>query len=412
MATRLASLDNARVSAVAFDPGQLAVADPYPVLARLREAGPVCRLASGFWAVTGYDAVMQVLSHRSCASGPIGQRYLDGLPPGAARDEMSRRINFLDPPDHQRVRSLVSKAFTPRRIADLVPWIAATAARLLDGLDDLERLDLLRRFAHQLPSLVISELLGVPADDRDRLTAWSDAVAPLLGLQVAPADRERAIAAAEELHGYLGALLDERRGRPGSDLLSALLAAEEDGQRLDRPELLSLAATLYSAGHRTTRDLFANGMSVLLAERGRYRHVVEGRWRVSEVVEEFLRYETPTLFVVRVPLEPISIGGVDVGAWEPLLVFLSAANRDPAAFDRPDDFLPGRGGPPSLSFAYGAHYCLGASLARAEAEVMLSAVTGRWPGLALAPDGPLRWRQRGPFRGLDALGVSPRAHAR
>src|SRR5262249_28314861 len=155
--------------------------------------------------------------------------------------------------DHQRVRGLVSKAFTPRRIADLVPWMTATAERLLDELGGLAQVDLLRRFAHQLPSLVISELLGVPIADRDRLTGWSDDVAPLLGLEVSPADRERAIVAAEEFHAYLGHLLDERRHRPGADLLSGLLAAEENGQRLDRAELLSLAATLYSAGHRTTR---------------------------------------------------------------------------------------------------------------------------------------------------------------
>lgn len=393
--------------AVAFDPADLACADPYPLLRELRDAGPVVRLANGFWAVSGYAAAHEALVHRGCGSSPIGARYLDGLPPGAARDEMSRRINFLDPPDHPRVRSLVSKAFTPRRIAELIPWIAETAARLLDDLDGVGEIDLLSRFAHQLPSLVISELLGVPPADRDRLTAWSDAVAPLLGLQVAEADRERAIAAAEEFHGYLSALLDERARRPGADLLSALLAAEEDGARLDRTELRSLAATLYSAGHRTTRDLFTNGMSVLLSDPERYRRVVAGEWNVAAVVEEFLRYETPTLFVVRIPLEPVTIAGVAVGAWEPLLVFLSAANRDPDVFREPDRFQPGRDAQPALSFAYGAHYCLGASLARGEAECMLAAVARRWPALRLAPGHALHWHQRGPFRGLDALLVRP-----
>jgi cytochrome P450 len=318
---------------------------------------------------------------------------------------MSRRINFLDPPDHPRVRSLVSKAFTPRRIAELAPWIAATAEQLLDEIGDPGEIDLLRRFAHQLPSFVISELLGVPTGDRDRLTAWSDAVAPLLGLQVSADDRARAIAAAEDFHAYLSALLDERRHRPGADLLSALLAAEENGQRLERAELLSLAATLYSAGHRTTRDLFTNGMAALLAEPDRYRRVTEGTWTVAQVVEEFLRYETPTLFVARVPLEPVTIGGVEIDAWQPVLVLLSAANRDPAVFDDPDQFRPGRGGPLALSFAYGAHFCLGASLARAEAEIMLGAVARRWPALGLAPGRALRWHQRGPFRGLDELMV-------
>jgi cytochrome P450 len=318
---------------------------------------------------------------------------------------MSHRINFLDPPDHPRVRSVVSKAFTPRRIALLRPWMEATTEQLLDTLEGVERVDLLRRFAHQFPSLVISELLGVPIADRDRLTGWSDAVAPLLGIRVDPDDKARAIAAAEEFHAYLGALLDERRRHPGEDLLSALLVAEESGQRLEHVELLSLAATLYSAGHRTTRDLFTNGMSVLLREPSRFRQVVAGTWTVPSVVEEFLRFETPTLFVARVPLEPVTIGGVAIGAWEPLLVFLSAANRDPAVYEAPDTFRPGRAGPPALSFAFGAHYCLGASLARSEAEVMLAAIARRWPDVALAADEALRWHQRGPFRGLDALVV-------
>jgi len=381
---------------------RLAVDDPYPLLAQVRRAGPVVRLTNGFWAVTGYEAAMEVFRQRAFASGPIAGRYVDALPPGAARDEMSHRINFLDPPDHPRVRGLVSKVFTPRRVADLMPWIAATAEQLLDDLDAPE-FDLLGRFAHQLPSLVISEMLGVPSADRDQLTAWSDAVAPLLGITMSDADRERAIAAAEDFHAYLSALLDERRRVPGDDLLSALLAAEENGERLQRVELLSLAATLYSAGHRTTRDLFSNGMSVLLSGDA-FHLVVDGHWTAAAAVSEFLRYETPTLFVVRIPVEPTTVNGAAIGAGEPVLIFLAAANRDPAVFDDPDAFRPGRDGSPALSFAYGAHYCLGASLARSEAETMLTALTRRMPALRLA-DCPLRWHQRGPFRGLDELRV-------
>jgi cytochrome P450 len=393
---------------VAFAPIDLAqVEDPYPLLAGMREIAPVLRLESGFWAVTGYDATLEVFRQRGCASGLIAQRYLASLPPGAARDEMSHRINFLDPPTHTRVRGLVSKAFTPRRVADLMPWIAATAEQLLDDLDGAGEVDLLARFAHQLPSLVISELLGVPSADRDQLTSWSDAVAPLLGLEISDDDRARALAASEAFHGYLGALLDARRRQPGDDLLSALLAAEEDGERLGRTELLSLAATLYSAGHRTTRDLFSNGLSVLLRAPARYRRVVRGEWPVADVVAEFLRYETPTLFVVRIPVEPVVIAGVAIGAFEPILIYLAAANRDPATYAEPDVFRPRPDAPPPLSFAYGPHYCLGASLARSEAEVMLSALVRRWPRLALSAAQPLRWHLRGPFRGLDELVARP-----
>ena len=388
----------------AFDPGDLdELDDPYPTLADLRATAPVLALADGFVAVTGQAAALEALRHPSCGTAPIAARYLDGLPAGAARDEMSHRINFLDPPDHPRVRGLVSKAFTPRRVAALDPWMRTTARSLLEPLVGAGPVDLLAAYAHQLPSLVISELLGVPPEDRDHLTRLSDATAPLLGVRVSDDERAAAIAAAEEMHAALASLLDERRARPGDDLLSALLVAEEDGERLHRAELLSLAATLYSAGHRTTRDLFANGLSTLLAAPERWAAVVDGAWAPADVVTEMLRHETPTLFVARIPYEDISLAGVPVPALAPLLVYLAAANRDPAVYDEPDAFRPGRPGPAPLSFAFGAHYCLGASLAKAEAEVMLTALVERAPRTRLA--GALAWHQRGPFRGLDALPV-------
>jgi len=392
------------VTVSTFDPGDLDhAADPYPVLAELRATGSVALLDSGFVAVTGHEAALEALRHPRCGTSPIAARYLDGLPEGAARDEMSHRINFLDPPDHPRVRGLVAKAFTPRRVTALGPWMRDTAEGLLDRLPGVGPFDLLAEYAHQLPSLVISEMLGVPPADREALTGFSDRTAPLLGVRVEEGERDQAIAAAEEFHGYLSALLDARRRSPGDDLLSALLAAEDDGERLQRVELLSLAATLYSAGHRTTRDLFTNGMSVLLTEPDRWRAVTSGDWAVTDVIDEFLRYETPTLFVARIPYEDIELGGVAVGAFAPLLVYLSAANRDPAAYDEPDAFRPGRSGPNPLSFAFGAHFCLGASLARAEAEVMLETLARRQPHLRLADE--LHWHQRGPFRGLDRLMV-------
>ena len=391
-----------------FDPADLDPADPSPLLARLRRAARVLPLANGFVVVTGHEEALEVLRHPACGSSPIALRYLDRLPAGAARDEMGHRINFLDPPDHPRVRGLVSKAFTPRRVEAIRPWMERTADELIDRVaatpDDDGTVDLLARFAHQLPSLVISELLGVPIADRDRLTGWSDAVAPLLGVEVSGDDLRGAVAAAESFHDYLGALLDERRAVPGNDLLSALVTAEDDGDRLERVELLSLAATLYSAGHRTTRDLFTNGMSELLADPARWGRVVDGTWAVPDVVSEFLRHDTPTLYVARVALADVAIGGITVPAGSPVLVYLSAANRDPMAYEDPDGFRPGRGGPPNLSFAFGAHYCIGASLARSEAETMLATLVRRVPGLSSAGR-PLRWHLRGPFRGLDELRV-------
>ena len=370
-------------------------ADPYALFAAWRAAGPRLRTPSGFVVATSWQAAMDALRDPSATSGLIGQRYRDALPPGAARDELSHRINFLDPPDHPRVRALVSKAFTPRRVAELRPYVESTASSLLDELVARGRFDLLHDFCHQVPSLVISELLGVPVGERDRLTALSDAVTPLLGLSVTDDERTAAVAAAEEMHATLGELLADRQAHPGDDLLSALAAAEEDGERLSRAELLSLAATLYSAGHRTTRDLTVNGMAVLLTGGGTFGP------DVSSTVQEMLRFETPTLYVARVTTDG------------PVLVLLGAANRDPAAYGDADVFRPERWQveptpPTPLSFAFGAHYCLGASLARMEAEVMVGALAA----VPLALDTTaLEWRLRGPFRSLAVLPVRVEAAA-
>lgn len=387
-----------------FDPSELAtLADPFPRYAELRESGPVVELAHGFVGVFTHAAATSVLRDPRGGSGMLALRYEATLPPGALRDEMTHRINFLDPPDHPRVRALVSRAFTPRRIDALRPWIDKTARDLVGALepDDEGVVELFAGFVHDLPSLVVSELLGVPIADRDRLTNWSDAVTPVFGTSIARADLERALGAAEEMRAYMEWLATQRRSDPGDDLLSALLAVSEGDERLSHLELMSLVTTLYSAGHRTTRDLFGNGVDLVLRLGRRLDDA-----SVADVVGEMLRLATPTHYVARVPTAPMEVCGVEVAEGTPIVVFLAAANRDPAAYDDPHAFAPGRAGPPPLSFAFGAHYCLGASLARSEAEAMLTALVERWPGLAIAaPDVPARWHQRGPFRGLDELVV-------
>jgi cytochrome P450 len=385
--------------------------DPYALFAAARAAGPVLR-STGSWLVLGHAEATALLRSVLTRSGFIADLYRQVLPPGAARDEMAHRVNFLDPPDHTRVRRVVAKAFTPRRVEALKPYVAALCRELLAPLAGAPRVDLIAAFAHQVPSLVISELLGVPAEDRHRLTVLSDRVSELLGLRATLAgELEAPLAAAESLHAYLRELLERRRRRPADDLLSALLAAEEDGERLTERELLSLAATLYSAGHRTTRDLFANGLSALLPDRALVRSIQTGAIPVAAVIEEFLRFETPTHYVARMLAEPMELGGVEIPAGEPIAVVLAAANRDPAAYAAPDRFDPARWlrapePPPPLSFAFGAHFCLGASLARLEADTMLETLLAVLPAIALAGE-PLRWRHTGLFRSLEALPVRP-----
>jgi cytochrome P450 len=381
--------------------------DPYPVLAGIRDRARVAMMPSGVAIVTGHAECLAVLRSPAAISGPIAARYHAALPPGAAHDELVNRINFIDPPDHPRVRGIVSKAFTPRRVAEVRPFAERTARAVADQLGS--RFDVVADFAHHLPSLVISELLGIPPSDRDQLTRWSDDVTPLLGWSVTDEQRAAAIEAATSFHDYLGALLDERSACPADDLLSALLAAEEEGERLSRPELLSLVATLYSAGHRTTRDLTTNGLSVLLTRRDLWDALVARPASVPRYVSEFLRYEPPTLFIARYLTDDTDVGDAVIPAMTPIIVALAAGNRDPEAYPEPDEFRPERWAPdaeappPALSFAFGPHFCLGASLARTEGEVMLSTIVDCWPGLRRAPDATLEFRQRGPFRQLSAL---------
>jgi cytochrome P450 len=375
----------------------------------VRAQGRVLR-GPGSWIVLGHAEILAVLRCSAARSGFIAAIYRQSLPAGAARDEMGHRMNFLDPPDHTRVRKLVAKAFTPRRVAALRPYVVALCRELLAPHDAAEAIDLIPAFSHQVPSLVISELLGVPPEDRDLLTSLSDRVAALLGLAgLEAAKRDDAIAAAEALHACLRTLVAQRRRDPQDDLLSALLAVEEDRERLSESELLSLAATLYSAGHRTTRDLFSNGLAALLREPALVDEVRYGALPPSAVVEEFLRFETPTHYIARMLAEPLALGDVTIPAGEPIALLLAAGNRDPSAYENADRFEPRRWladpqPPAPLSFAFGPHFCLGASLARLEAETMLETLLAVRPEIALAGDA-LEWRHTGLFRGLCALPV-------
>ena len=399
-----------------FEPGDLRNAqDPYALFRAAREAGPVqCR--AGSWMIFGHAEVSELLRNAETRSGFIADGYRRRLPAGAARDEMAHRINFLDPPRHGQVRRLIGKVFTPRRTSRLRPFVEGLSRRLLEALPEDQPIDLIPAYAHEVPSLVISELLGVPAEYRDRLTILSEQVSRLLGTGIDDAELERAIAGAEEMHATLQSVHDDRLQAPRDDLLSALLGAEGDekGDRLTQSELLSLAATLYSAGHRTTRDLFSNGLAALLPNPDFVAAQRDGSLPLAALVEEFLRFETPTHLVARILNEPMELGGQTIPANQPIAVLLAAANRDPEVYAHADRFDPWRWAesppPPPLSFALGAHFCIGASLARLEVSIMLEVLFEIHPNIRLVEE-PLQWHHTGVFRGLDALPVilGPRA---
>ena len=390
------------------------LADPqntYPTFAFLHSAGKQVATRGGIHVVCGYELANQLLRDRKYLSGPIADLYRQSLPPGAARDELAHRINFLDPPDHPRVQRLIMRAFTSRRVGEMRPWVEAQTEACLNGLEEQfasarAPIDIRAEFAHKIPSLVISEMLGVPVEDRDTLTEWTEAVTPLLSWQIDPESLKRGLDAAEMFAAYAADLVDKRRKTPGDDLLTAMLHAEDGEDTLTREELLSLIVTLYSAGHRTTRDLFTNGLFTLLQNPDDYAAIVAEPALVCSAVREFLRFETPTLYVVRIPAAEVVLDGARIAPNTPVVVLLAAANRDPDIFTEPHRFDIRRDEASSLSFAVGPHRCLGAALAQMEAEVMLAAVTRRWPDLTLAGDQP-RWWSTGPFRGLTHLGVKP-----
>ncbi|MEU4419317.1 cytochrome P450 [Actinoplanes sp. NPDC024001] len=382
-------------------------ADPHPVYAHWRRTGPVTRtrLPSGLsaWLVTRYEDARRALAdpRLSKQSGfSVGSSATANQPVGPAA-VLSRHMLAVDPPDHTRLRRLVSAAFTARRIEGLRPRIEEITRDLLDAVEGREQADLIDAFAFPLPIQVICELLGVPADDRDAFREWSNVI--VAGSQAG----DRLEPAIRAMVGYILALLAERRARPGDDLLSGLIQVRDEADRLTEAELSSMVFLLLIAGHETTVNLIGNGTYLLLRERERWERLRAEPALLPTAIEEFLRYEGPVeTSTFRVATEDLEIGGVTISAGDPVVVVLLSANRDGDRFPAADELRLDRPQNPHLAFGHGIHYCLGAPLARLEAQVAFSALLTRHPGLRLAvPPEDLRWRPGLLLRGLEALPV-------
>jgi nocardicin N-oxygenase len=369
-----------------------------PVLADLRETAPVCpvRLPYGgeTWLVTRYEDVRQVLSDdrfsRAAACGPDVPRMTPQPASGAS-------IVMTDPPEHTRLRRIMSRAFSFRRIERLRPRVTALLDEQLDRLDELgSPADLVEQLALPLPLLVICELLGVPPADRSVFRTWVD---PILSSTAYPAEEVRE--ALDKFSYYICDLLDERRAQPGSDLLSdsALLsdlvhAHDEDG-RLSEQELVTLAGTLLVAGHENTANQIANSMFALLRAPQRWAQLRSTPRILDSTVEELLRFLAigSGVSFARIATEDVTISGVAIGKGDPVVVSLPAANRDPRVFSDPETLDLTRPDNPHLAFGPGTHHCLGASLARIELRETLAALGRRFPGLRLAvPAHDVRWK--------------------
>jgi cytochrome P450 len=382
-------------------------ADPYPFYRRLREREPVHRTPMGFWVLTRWDDCVAVLRDSRFGREEF-QQMLAAVYGGDDSDRLPRSMLFRDPPDHTRLRGLVSKAFTPRTIEGMREHIQAIVDRLLDRALARGGMDVIEDLAYPLPVTVICEMLGVPVDDHPSIRGWSADVARSLdaiGLPSDPAIAERGRMARRALADYFRALLPERRARPRADLLSALLAAEEQGDTLTEPEVVSMCLLLFIAGHETTVNLIGNGTLALLRHPEQLARLQGDPGLVPNAVEELLRYDSPVQRTARIANTDAEVAGHPIARGSMVVTALGAANRDPAQFADADRLDVTRRDVRHISFGHGIHFCLGAPLARVEGQIALGTLLRRAPRLALAEPTP-RWRESSVLRGLERLRVT------
>ena len=373
--------------------------DPFPHYERMRSTAPVLQdEQTGSWHVFRYDDVQRVLSEHATFSSRIGGDNQSG-----SGQLFASSLITSDPPRHRQLRSLVTQAFTPKAVEELAPRIAELANDLLDGMPAGGSADLIRELAYPLPVIVISELLGIPAADRGRFKYWSDII--VSQTQTGPASAEQDFTTSEMI-GYFLALIDERRSRPGKDLISTLLAAEIDGQKLTVPELLGFCALLLVAGNETTTNLIGNAVLCLAESPGTRERVVADPSLIPQTLEEVLRFRSPVQSMYRVTAAETELGGKKLPAEAPVVAWIGSANRDERQFDRAAEFDIDRGQNRHLAFGHGIHFCLGAPLARLEARIAMESLLARLPALSLAPEARLERMPSSIVYGLKALPVS------
>jgi cytochrome P450 len=381
--------------------------DPVPTYRRLRENSPIYRNRwQGTWVLSRYEDVTAVLRDPRFTTRR-GELLPFRLMRHASRAHpdfvtlIDRNLLMIDGEEHRRIRGLVSKAFTPRRVEALRPRIEAAVEALLDDVAVRGEMELVHDLAHPLPVIVIAELLGVPLEDRDRFRVWSSEVAEVLDPLSGREGLDPVWRGAEGLAGYFRELLAERRRAPKDDLLSAMLASEEAGRGLDEAELLSLCGLLLAAGHETTTNLIGNAVLALLRHPGEKKRLLDDPSLIPGAIEEFLRFDSPVQLTDRVISEDLDFRGHRFRKGQLAVCLLGAANHDPARFPDPERLDVTRADRGHLAFGLGPHVCLGAPLARLEGELAIGGLLRRFPNFAGPTEPPARRASvvlRGPTR--------------
>lgn len=385
-------------------------ANPYPIYRGLRETQPIYKstIDDETWLLFRYQDCVDVLRDARWSSNPAHREIVPGSTMDmrtAMADGPASVLLFIDPPDHTRLRKLVSKAFTPRTVERLRGHIHELVDGILDDAQERGGLDIVADLGYTVPVTVICELMGVPLEDREMFGPWSSDASRLLDGMLEPDEMMAGMMGAMNIINYFNDLYELRRRDPGDDLLSALVLAEEAGDRLTEEELRSMTILLFVAGHETTMNLIGNGMKALLENRDQMRRLGTDPSLAPSTIEELLRFDGPVHVTGRFATEPLEVGGQSFAKGDQVVVYVSAANRDPARFDDPDALHIDRPDNQHLTFSHGIHYCLGAALARVEGQVAISTLVNRFPDMELVTEHP-RYREHFVLRGLRELRVA------
>ena len=393
-----------------FDPGFRI--DPYSTYRRLREEDPVHQSLIGAYILSRFDDCLALLRDPRSSSDARNSLFFEEavrqgtIPEGDPILSGGRPFLFLDPPDHTRLRGLVSKAFTPRVVEGLRPRIQEVVDDLLTAAAAKGEIEVIEDLAYPLPVRIISEMLGVPAEDHERFKGWSQELARSLDPDFT-SDAEvlkRRLQVVQDFRAYFLDLFEQRRRSPRDDLLTALVEAEEAGDKLSEDELVTTCILLLVAGHETTVNLIGNGALALLRHPDQLARFRDDPSVTRSGVEELLRYDPPVQMTIRTMLEDYEVGGVTVGKGQQVVALIGSANRDPRQFADPESLDVGRSDNRHIAFGFGIHFCLGAPLARAEGQLALKTLVTRFEGLELATDSP-PYKQNLVLRGLESLPV-------